>query len=106
MDAVDHRRQASADAEGVARVVWSRRALADLNATFAYLDETSPAVAIATFLKLRRAADSLDRMPNRGRPIAEGRRELTHVHPYLIRYRVKGGVVEILEVRHGAQEPD
>jgi len=38
--------------------------------------------------------------------ISHGRRELTIVWPYLLRYRVDGDRVIVLEVRHGAREPD
>ncbi len=62
-------------------------------------------MAAAVFLKLRQAADSLDIMPNRGRLISGGRRELATVAPYLIRYRVMAKGVEILEIRHAAREP-
>jgi toxin ParE1/3/4 len=51
------------------------------------------------------AGQALDVQPLRGRPISGGRRELTTVYPYLIRYRVKATGVEILEVRHGARAP-
>ena len=90
----------------MARVTWTRRGLANLNAIFAYIHGENPAAAARVFLKLRRAADALDIQPNRGRPIGGGRRELTTVHPYLIRYRVTAEGVEILQVRHGARKPD
>ena len=51
-------------------------------------------------------ADSLETSPLRGRPLGETRRELTQVSPYLIRYRVEDETVVILEVRHGAREPN
>ncbi len=90
----------------MARVTWSRRALANLNAIFAYLYDANPDAAAAVFLDLREAAASLDLMPDRGRPVGGDRRELTHVRPYVVRYRVKGNGVEILEVRHGARRPE
>ena len=90
----------------MARVTWSRRALANLNAIFVYLYNANPDAAAAVFLNLRDAAASLDLMPDRGRPVGGHRRELTHVRPYVIRYRVKEGRVEILEIRHRARRPD
>ncbi|MDO9222264.1 MAG: type II toxin-antitoxin system RelE/ParE family toxin [Caulobacter sp.] len=89
----------------MARITWSRRALANLNAIFVYLYDANPDAAAAVFLNVRDAAASLDLMPDRGRPVGGDRRELTHVRPYVIRYRVKGNRVEILEVRHGARRP-
>lgn len=55
---------------------------------------------------LRNAGDSLATAETRGRSISRGRRELTIVAPYLIRYRVTGDRVTVLEVRHGARRPD
>ena len=90
----------------MARVTWSRRGLASLNAIFVHLYTASPEAAAAAFLAIRAAAASLDQMPERGRPVGGSRRELTHVRPYLIRYRVTGNRVEILEVRHSARKPE
>jgi toxin ParE1/3/4 len=56
--------------------------------------------------RLLSAASALDAQPQRGRPIGKGRRELTTIPPYLIRYRVDDQIVSILEVRHGARQPD
>lgn len=55
--------------------------------------------------RLIAAGQSLDIQPLRGRAIRAGRRELTTVYPYLIRYRLTAKGVEILEVRHGARKP-
>ena len=54
-------------------------------------------------LRLRAAADSLRDYPERGRSIPGGRRELTIINPYLIRYRCDGEIVVILRTRHGAR---
>jgi plasmid stabilization system protein ParE len=51
-------------------------------------------------------ADSLSEFSERGRDAGEGRREMTIVWPYVLRYRVERDTVFILRVRHGAQEPD
>lgn len=56
--------------------------------------------------RLLAAGDSLELQPLRGRAIERGRRELVFAAPYLIRYRIKDEQVFILEVRHGAREPD
>jgi len=56
--------------------------------------------------RLLAAADSLEEFAERGRPIDEGRRELTIIRPYLIRYRVAGDAVFILRIRHAAQDRD
>jgi toxin ParE1/3/4 len=55
---------------------------------------------------LRAAAESLVEMPHRGRPGRwQGTRELIIPStPYLIPYRVRGEVIEILRVFHGARQ--
>ena len=90
----------------MAQVVWTRRALADLEAIRAYIGEFSPMASKRFSLRLVDAGAALSIQPDRGRPISGGRRELTIIPPYLIRYRVRGEVVEILTVRHGARAPD
>jgi toxin ParE1/3/4 len=52
------------------------------------------------------AAESLGEHPHRGRPVRGDVRELAAIPPYVIRYRVKAGSVEIVRIKHGAQQPD
>ena len=82
----------------MAEVVWTRGALADLRRVVAYIREFSPLAAQRMAVRLRNAGDSLNAAELRGRSISRGRRELTLIAPYLIRYRVQGDRV-ILEVR-------
>ena len=51
-------------------------------------------------------AESLSVFPERGRDAGEGRREMTIVWPYVLRYRVEGSIVYILRVRHGARRDE
>ncbi|MDO9472070.1 MAG: type II toxin-antitoxin system RelE/ParE family toxin [Caulobacter sp.] len=90
----------------MAEVVWSRRAIRQLEAIRAYIAKENPHAARRTFLRLVAASDSLAILPERGRPISSGRRELAHLLPYLIRYRARGNMVKILEVRHAARKPE
>jgi plasmid stabilization system protein ParE len=90
----------------VAEVAWSRRAIRQLEAIRSYIAKENPHAARRAFLKLAAASDSLAILPEWGRPISRGRRELAHVRPYLLRYRVSGNMVKILEVRHAARKPD
>lgn len=80
--------------------------MAQLQATRAHIAIDNPHAARRIFLSLLKAAESLNLLPSRGRPISRGRRELTHLQPYLIRYRVEDDRVTILEVRHGARAPE
>jgi toxin ParE1/3/4 len=56
--------------------------------------------------RLIMVADSLAEFPERGRDAGEGRREMTIVRPYVLRYRVATERVVILRIRHGAREAD
>jgi plasmid stabilization system protein ParE len=51
-------------------------------------------------------ADSLAEFPHRGRTAEDGRREMTIVRPYVLRYRVEGETVVILRIRHGARDEE
>ncbi len=86
------------------RVVWSLRALRDLEEIQGYIGQFAPLAAQRFAVRLVTTAEGLAQQPLRGRPIAGGRRELTIVPPYLIRYRVGGETVEILTIRHGARQ--
>ncbi len=57
-------------------------------------------------LRLIEAGNALRSQPERGRAIPGGRREITIVAPYLIRYRVRADQVQVLTVRHGARKPN
>lgn len=95
-----------AAAQVVVQVVWTRRAIDNLEDIRNYIAKDRPIAADKLAEKLFHAGNALDQKPDRGRRIPGGRRELVHVRPYLIRYRVRGLLVEILEVRHAARKPD
>ena len=88
------------------QVVWTRGAALDLQAIRAYIDQFSPLAAQRMAARLVQAARSLETLPDRGRIISRGRRELAVIAPYLIRYRHQADQVVILEIRHGARMPD
>lgn len=88
------------------QVIWARRAASELQTIRTYIAQFSPLAAQRLSQRLIAAARSLETTPDRGRPIRGGRRELTVVHPYIIRYVHTGGRVVIQELRHGALEPD
>ncbi|WP_430424964.1 type II toxin-antitoxin system RelE/ParE family toxin [Phenylobacterium sp.] len=87
------------------RVVWSPRALDDLGAIENYISSFNPIAGRALAGRVIDAANSLAESPNRGVPASRGARHLTIVQPYLIRYRVRAGRVEIITIRHGARRP-
>ena len=87
----------------VRRVIWSDHALGELVQIHDYLAGVSPAVARRFVMRLRSAAESLAQFADRGRPLPNGARELVIVRPYIIRYVVTAGDVEIVDVRHSAR---
>ena len=87
------------------RVAWTPASLRDLVAIRAYLERFNPHAAASLFDRLLAAGNSLADHAERGRDIGRGRRELVVVYPYLIGYRVQGSTVQIIRIRHGAQEP-
>ena len=89
------------------QVGWSRRALADLAAIRAYIHQSRPLAAERMAQRLKAACASLADNAERGRPTGRaGLRELTVVWPYVIRYRIKSGDVQIVRIHHGARRPD
>jgi plasmid stabilization system protein ParE len=89
----------------VVLVVWTERAIGDLEDIRTYVAQDRPMAAERLAGRLFRAGNALDQKPDRGRPIGANRRELAHVRPYLIRYRVRRDLVEVLAVRHAARKP-
>jgi addiction module RelE/StbE family toxin len=84
------------------QVIWSPPALDDLDRIVAYIEDSNPWAASRLAVQIISAADSLERLPRRGRPGIEfGTRELV-VAPYVIVYRVADRV-EIARIWHGAQ---
>lgn len=86
------------------KIVWTDEAVAHLEAIVTYISVYDPAAAGRLGQRLIELADSLSEYPNRGRDAGNGKRELTTVWPYILRYRVEAGRVIILRIRHGARD--
>ncbi len=88
------------------RIRWTPAAAADLKSIHEHLREHEPHLARPTVIEIRKAVRSLKKFPNRGRKgREEGTRELLHKRlPHIIAYRVKQDAVEVLHIRHPAQE--
>ena len=84
-------------------IVWTDDAVTNLEAIFTYVAAFNPSAAQRLAERLRAQADRLAVFPHRGRDAGEGRREMTTVWPYILRYRVEDETVIILRIRHGAQ---
>ena len=90
----------------MAQVIWTNRAMADIEAIVAHIsDQSRPIAAQRLGQRLFATGDSLANHPERGRLSTQGRREIVAVPPYVVRYRVVGDVVVIGSVRHGARRP-
>jgi toxin ParE1/3/4 len=88
------------------RIRWTEPATADLTGICDYIEEQAGAErARRIALAIYEGADSLGRFPQRGRPGRKpGTRELVIPRlPYLVIYRIRGDVVEITRILHGAQ---
>lgn len=86
-------------------VVWTARALDDLQGARTYIEDRNPGAARKTVLRIVEAVASLGDVPGRGRPgRLAGTRELVIPGlPYVVAYRVADGKVEILRVVHSAR---
>lgn len=85
---------------------WLKRALASLDAEAAFIARDSPAAAARMVKTIARTVELLAWQPGLGRTgRVEGTRELVVADtPYLVPYRVRNNVVEILRVFHGARK--
>lgn len=90
-------------APAAVEVIFSPAAVADLAYIRGYIGRFNPAAAQRMAEQIKTLALSLAEFPERGRPIGIGRREITVIPPYVIRYRIRGSVVQIIRIWHGAQ---
>jgi toxin ParE1/3/4 len=88
------------------RVRWLRRALANLEEEAQYIAADNPAAAARTVAIIFAAVDRLARHPAMGKSgrVPETRELVVAGTPYVIPYRVRGGVLEILRVFHAARQ--
>jgi len=88
------------------RVEWLSLALADLNAEAEYIARESPEAAERLVDDIFAATDRLASFPAMGRPgRVIGTRELVVSNtPYIVPYRVRVHVVEVIRVLHGARK--
>ena len=88
------------------RILWTEPAFWDLTHICDYSGESfGPTRARRTALQIHEAIHTLSQFPHRGRPGRKlGTSELVITGlPFLVVYRVKGDVVEVVRILHGAQ---
>lgn len=91
------------------KLLWTRRALVEIDEIFAYVAADSPIAAEQLALLIEAKALLLINQPNMGRPgRVDGTREFVVTGtPYILPYRVRDGRVEILAVLHTSRQwPD
>lgn len=87
-------------------VTISALALHQLEEACAYIHaKGSPFAAQRMAARFVEAIETLESYPRRGRSVAGGLFELLVVRPYLIRYRIRADMVEVVNLRHAAQRP-
>lgn len=81
---------------------WSERALDDLESVRTYLTSQHEAAAGETVLRILTHLEHLKTQPHLGRPgRVPGTRELLmHPAPFIVPYRVREDVIEVLLVLH------
>jgi addiction module toxin, RelE/StbE family len=87
-------------------VKWLRTSLRNLEAEAEYIAQENPEAAARVVERVREAVQKLADHPALGRPgRVSGTRELVVTGtPYIVPYRVRGNVVEILRVQHAARK--
>jgi addiction module RelE/StbE family toxin len=91
------------------KLLWTKRALTEIDEIFAYVATDSPIAAERLALLIEAKALLLIDQPNIGRPgRVDGTREFVVTGtPYILPYRVRDGRVEILAVLHASRQwPD
>ena len=88
------------------RVAWTVRATLDLRLLRAYIAEDNPKAAVQTAARILDAVERLSDFPASGRPgrLPHTRELVVPGTPYFLPYRVRGEVIEILAVIHGARK--
>ena len=87
------------------RIIFSQRALSDIDGIVEYIAERAPHAAVNELDKIFDTIELLLDQPRMARRAStEGVRELVIDSTYLATYRVSGDEIEILRVWHGRQD--
>jgi toxin ParE1/3/4 len=88
------------------RVNWLRAARSNLIAVSEYISRDNPEASVRTVIAIVKAVEGLKRFPAVGRPgRVQGTRELVvSGTPFIVPYRVRQDVVEVLRVVHASRK--
>ena len=88
------------------RLKWTQEAIYDLTAIRDHIAQDRPEAARRVASRILEAIGHLEQFSRSGRPgRVPGTRELVvSGTPYQVPYRIKGEVIELLRVLHGAQK--
>ena len=89
-------------------VRYTRGAVQDIEAIAKYIRERNPSAAVQVRGRIEGLIAGLVDFPQQGTPTDERdiRRLVAIPYPYLIFYRIKGGTVIIMHIRHGRRRPE
>jgi addiction module RelE/StbE family toxin len=89
------------------KVRFTKPALVELDAIFAYIHQRNPVAAGQVIARIRAITMQLGRFPEMGHPkYKPGVRMITvRRYPYLIFYTIENDEILILSVRHAARRP-
>lgn len=83
---------------------WTRKALENLDTIAAYISQDNPVRARSFIGEIKEKTELLAQFPAIGRPgRVPGTRELVVHENYVLPYRVKDGMVQIIRVHHVAR---
>ena len=81
-------------------IKWLRKAIANLEAEFRYIAEDDPQAAERFVNEVWRLTQLLKEQPAMGREgrVPETRELILHNYPYIIPYRVRNDIIQVLRV--------
>ncbi|HFP0335795.1 TPA: type II toxin-antitoxin system RelE/ParE family toxin, partial [Escherichia coli] len=81
-------------------IKWLRKAIANLEAEFRYIAEDDPQAAERFVNEVWRLTQLLKEQPAMGREgrVPETRELILHNYPYIIPYRVRNNIIQVLRV--------
>ncbi len=88
------------------RVKWLQAARANLIAVSEYISQDNPDAAAKTVAAIVKAVETLENFPALGRPgrISGTREFVVSGTPYIVPYRIRGEVVQLIRVFHAARK--